>query len=402
MQSITLTPQRSRNLEFGIYRDGDNNLDESQAATLAQAITVSKNDSDIDFSVEDTTSRHGNGLQTQHYGIADGVVHDAQTTHAVNMASEDNLAQFVAHTLDEAQKSGAKQTWIELSDHGAGDGGGLEADSTQSIMSIDSIAGAIAKGVELHARAHPEDANRRVDGVVANQCLMASLGFADDLSHAGVQYLAASPETMLSPGTPTTVAHAIAQHLEDPSAMANAVVDDVMNFRYRAGAQSWAPAAAFDVLDLAPEKWSGVEHSIKAFNDALGVLNSKDARIVREDGKAVDGMVRFPDATPDMPWHADRPALALYDTIASDGRLNQNVRTLAAQASQTIKATVLAHRESGDFKEFGDADYSNASGPTVHFPVNAGQVDPWAPAVSETDNAFYRNVDGASENRIVA
>lgn len=41
------------------------------------------------------------------------------------------------------------------------------------------IAQAIADGVKLHAQAHPEDANRKVDGVVANQCLMASLGFAE-------------------------------------------------------------------------------------------------------------------------------------------------------------------------------------------------------------------------------
>ena len=57
------------------------------------------------------------------------------------------------------------------------------------------IANAIAHGVALHAQEHPEDAGRTVDGVVANQCLMDTMGFADALSHAGVRYLAASPET---------------------------------------------------------------------------------------------------------------------------------------------------------------------------------------------------------------
>jgi hypothetical protein len=36
--------------------------------------------------------------------------------------------------------------------------------------------------------------NRGVDGVVANQCLMNTMGFADALSRAGVKFLAASLE----------------------------------------------------------------------------------------------------------------------------------------------------------------------------------------------------------------
>jgi hypothetical protein len=57
------------------------------------------------------------------------------------------------------------------------------------------IAKAISDGVALHAKEHPEDAGRNVDGVVANQCLMATMGFADALSHANARFLAASPET---------------------------------------------------------------------------------------------------------------------------------------------------------------------------------------------------------------
>jgi hypothetical protein len=42
------------------------------------------------------------------------------------MSDESNLAAFVTRTLDNAEASGAKQTWIELVDHGGGDGGGLQ------------------------------------------------------------------------------------------------------------------------------------------------------------------------------------------------------------------------------------------------------------------------------------
>jgi hypothetical protein len=207
MQPVTLTPQRSRALEFGIYRDGDNNLDASQAEVLAQARAVSAGDSSIEFSVKDTggasfdsvRSAHyaqdDKGVRTDDYTISDGDGHNIQDHKGDDMADPRTLAQFVKTTLDNAEASGAKQTWIDLVDHGAGDGGGLEADSFKGIMPMPQIAAAIAEGVKLHAQEHPEDANRNIDGVVANQCLMASMGFADALSRAGVRFLAASPET---------------------------------------------------------------------------------------------------------------------------------------------------------------------------------------------------------------
>ena len=400
MQAVGATPKRA--LEFGIYRDGDNNLDESQAVTLGQAVSVSKADSSIDFAIEDTTSRRGDGLQTFNYGIADGSVHDAHASAGADMASPDNLAKFVAHTLDEAEKNGATQTWIELSDHGAGDGGGLQADSSAQIMSIDGMAAAIAKGIAMHANAHPEDADRKIDGVAANQCLMSSLGFADELSHAGVRFLAASPETMLSPGTPSSVAHAIAQHVDDPAAMANAVVKNVMDYKYGAGGETWGPAACFDVLDLSAPKWSAVETSVKRFNDTLSSSNKNTDKAIRQDTQSIDGMVRFRDATPDMPWHADRPAIALYNAIAKDGRVDGSLRALAAAAASSISSTVLAHAESSDFAPFGDSNYTDAAGPTVHAPVNSSQIDPWAPNLSETANTFYKDVDQSAFARAIA
>src|SRR5665213_1680091 len=175
-----------RALEFGIYRDGDNNLDASQTGVLRQALQVSSKDANIGFAVEDTTAvgRDG-GLHTNDYAIADGGIAHASIGAPHDMSSPSNLAQFVAHTLDEAQQSGAKQTWIDLVDHGAGDGGGLEADSTHGVMPMPKMAQAIADGVALHAKEHPEDAGRGVDGIVANQCLMDTLGFAEGTAPRG-------------------------------------------------------------------------------------------------------------------------------------------------------------------------------------------------------------------------
>jgi len=47
----------------------------------------------------------------------------------------------------------------------------------------------------LRDRPPSGDAKREIDGVVANQCLMSTMGFADALLRAGVRWLAASPET---------------------------------------------------------------------------------------------------------------------------------------------------------------------------------------------------------------
>jgi hypothetical protein len=389
---------RGTALEFAIYRDGDNNLDSSQANVIDQARSVSAKDASIQFSVEDTSGPRGD-VTTRTYEIDGGRSHDARRIAGTNMSSPENLARFVARSLDNAEKSGAKQTWLDLVDHGAGDGGGLEADSFGGVMPMQAIADAIARGVEMHARAHPEDTGRTIDGVAANQCLMSTLGFADALSHAGVKYLAASPETMLSPGVPSTVAEAIAASGGDAKAMAHGVVDDVMRTRYGAPAiGTFAPAAAFDVLDLAPSKIASMERAVKTFNDDAA-REAPDAGVrdaLRDDVGSVDGMVRFPDATPDMPWHADRPAIAVYDAIARDGRLDERLRDDAARAAGAVNDLVLAHRESHDFAPFGGSNYGDAAGPTIHDPLTRKQVDPWAPAVSETKNRFYQTTDQGS------
>ncbi len=415
LQPIQTTPSR-RSLEFGIYRDGDNNLDAIQESTLSQALRTSARDSRVEFTVEDTTALRADrvlqktqdetgGLRTYRYTIADGDVAGVRVGKADDMSDEANLARFVARTLDNAEASGAKKTWVDLVDHGGGDGGGLET-GDGSVMAMPDIAKAIAHGVALHAQQHPEDAGRRVDGVVANQCLMDTMGFADALSHAGVRYLAASPETMLAPGVPSDVAHAIASHENDPTAMAAAVTNDVMRTKYDVGDFGrFGPAAAFDVLDLDPSKIRQAEASIKRLNDVVAAEATKPGvrASVREDARAIDGMVRFPESTKDMPWRADRPAIAFYDTLASDGRLSGILRSDARAASDAVADLVLAHRESEDFEPFGGADYSDAVGPTVHLPTTRRQIDPWARAgVTETDNDFYRNVDEGAMTRVIA
>ena len=367
---------------------------------IHQARTVSAENHAIQFTVEDTSAS-----STRRSTIQDGTeVLGRQPKALADMASPQNLARFVARTLDNAETSGARQTWIELVDHGAGDGGGLQADSFKQLMPMPQIAQAIGAGVKLHAQRHPEDAARAVDGVVANQCLMASLGFADALSHEGVKWLAASPETMISPGTPSSVAAAIAKHPDSPAAMADAIVRDVMQHTYGAGTFGWKPAAAFDVLDLDPQKRQAVESDVRALNDTIAALPGESATVtaLRQDARSVDGMVRFHAATPDMPWHADRPALALYGKIANDNRLDPPLRSAAARAQQSVRALVIAHGESSSFEPFDGADYGDAAGPTVHFPVSGKQIDPWAPRITETHNRFFEETHAAAAERVLA
>jgi hypothetical protein len=399
----------SRALEFGLYRDGDNNLDKTQAETIAQAVATSASDRGIEFTVEDTTSRRGfepaHVLRTESYTVADGKISNNVHVDAPHdMSARADLTKFVTHLLDNAEKAHAKETWLDLIDHGGGDGGGLQSDhGTAGIMRVDDIAGAIADGVAAHAKDHPEDVGRGVDGVVANQCLMATVAFSSSLSHAGVKYLAASPETMLAPGVPSNVAHDIASHIGDAAGMAKSVVNTTMGTTYGSPFDGFAPAAAFDVIDLDPAKTAAVQSAVSQLNSALtaAAADKSTRAAIREDAKSIDGMVRFPDSQT-LPWRADRPAVALYQTLSEDTRLGQSVRAAALAARNAVADTVLAHRETSDFAPFNDADYSDAFGPTVHFPITPKQIDTWAPEISETDNAFYKSVGGNELAKVIA
>jgi hypothetical protein len=244
---------------------------------------------------------------------------------------------------------------------------------------------------------------RNIRAVVANNlfervlyravyCLMSTVGFADALSQDGVKFLAASPETMLAPGTPTSVAEDIAKHIDDPAAMAKAVVKETMSTKYGIGGQTYKPAAAMDVLDLDPDKMATMRTAVKTLDHAL-------TSEVKHSGSH-----KPPSSTTQTPltaWCASIKAncrgtpIALYDTFASDTRLSNDVRSAAATASKAVGDLVLAHSESKGFEPFGGADYRDAVGPTVHFATTPGQLDPWSPKMSETHTAFYKEVGAA-------
>ena len=220
------------------------------------------------------------------------------------------------------------------------------------------------------------------------------MGFADALSNAGVRYLAASPETMLAPGVPSDVAHVIASNENNPKAMAKGVVNDVMRTKYDAGEfGGFGPAAAFDVLDLDPAKMRLAEAAIKRLNDDVATEASDPACARhRASGCALDrkGWCAFPRLRKDMPWRADRPAIAFYGTLASDGRLDR-APSQRGRAAACRRSRFGAWRtaKSAQFGPFGGADYSDAAGPTVHLPTSRKQIDPWASAgVVETRTTF--------------
>jgi len=233
---------------------------------------------------------------------------------------------------------------------------------------------------------------------------MGTLGFADALSQAGVSRLAASNEIMIAPGVPTTVASAIAQHLDDPQAMAQSIVATTMNARYAIGGEMFAPAASFSVLDTSTQTTAQIRTAVKALDDDLAAAIKKNSALaphVRADERGVHGMARGEKAS--LPWRADRPAIALYDKLASDARLPQNVRDDARAAAGAVRSSVLAHRESREFAPYGGVSYSDAAGPTVHAPIRENQVDPWLPNMTETQNAFWNAVDaGRLTNALIA
>jgi hypothetical protein len=103
-------------LQFGLYRDGDNNLDKVQAPVIDQAFITSAADDHIAFNIEDTTARRDfvadGGARTESYGIRGGEFDGpVQVDAPHDPSSRANLARFVATTLDAAERNGAKQTW---------------------------------------------------------------------------------------------------------------------------------------------------------------------------------------------------------------------------------------------------------------------------------------------------
>jgi hypothetical protein len=104
-------------------------------------------------------------------------------------------------------------------------------------------------------------------------------------------------------------------------------------------------------------------------------------------------MARF-DHSADMVYHADRPAEAVYNAVASDARLPKPLRDAAGEAKKAVAALVLAHSEYAWFSPL-NASYADAAGPTAHLPLSPEQYDPWiSGGVTETHNAFFKDVHG--------
>jgi hypothetical protein len=388
---------------FGVYRDGDNNLDAVQERNVTDFVRETRTNPALKVVAEDTTGvphapfRTGD-LRTEWSTIEGGKQHVVRIESARDMSSRATLAAFVNRTLEtrsaDPNFKGA-DVWLDLVDHGAGDGGGLESDSNGGgCMPMEDIAGAISDGRAQFLKKHP-GADASVTGVLANQCLMATLGFADALSRSGVRFLAASPETMIAPGAPSAK---IADALTHGDGWASSVVDATMHARYGDGDSTYHPAAAFDVLDLGPEKIGAMRSAVTAFNDSVVALRQVDGGAqllhdVRSDIRSVPGMARF-DHTADMVYHADRPVEALYGKISSDERLPGSVRDAATKARDAVGAIVLAHDEYDWFAPM-HASYADAAGPTAHIPLSSDQYDPWSSnGVSETHNAFFKAVHG--------
>jgi len=403
MEAITLASASAEQhrVVFGVFRDGDNNLDAVQERNVTDFVRETQSNSALKVVAEDTTAiprapfKQGE-LRTEWSTIQNGAQHVVRIESPRDMSSRSTLAAFVARTLETRSSDPAfknADVWLDLVDHGAGDGGGLQSDSHGgACMPMEDIAGAIADGRSQFLKAHP-GTDASVTGVLANQCLMATLGFADALSRAGVRYLAASPETMLAPGAPSAK---IADALTHAGDWATNVVDATMKARYGTTGSNYHPAAAFDVLDLSPEKIAGVRQDVAAFNEAVVSLGKRSdgeqlEHFVRSDVRSVTGMARF-DHTSDMIYHSDRPAEAVYAKIGADARLPGSVRDAATRAKSAVAGLVLAHSEYSWFDPM-HASYADAAGPTEHLPISADQYDPWADnGVSETQNSFFKAV----------
>ena len=357
LQNVSFTPSR-RALEFGIYRDGDNNLDSIQESTLSQALQTSARDARIEFTVEDTTKLRSDGdsissgpLHTEQYTIAGGDVAQVHVSEAHEMSDEANLARFVARTLDNAQASGAKQTWIDLVDHGGGDGGGLQT-AGGKCMSMPDIAKAIADGVALHAAAHPEDAGR---GDRRRRCESVPDGYD------GLRRRALARRGEVSRRQPRDDARARS------SEQRGACDRRARERPERNGPQRRRRRHAHEVRRrrfrrLRPR--SGLRRArLEPGEDPLGGRGDQaPQRRRRRTGAQSRGSQRdsrrrarnptawcVSPAAREMPWHADRPAIAFYDTLAERRALGSGSSPDAAAASAAVRSLVLAHRESDDF-----------------------------------------------------
>src|SRR5215472_7191897 len=163
MDASPISPQPHQPVVFGVFRDGDNNLDAAQERNVTDFVAATARDRALKVVAEDTTALprapFGFGdLRTEQSIIQNGSQHIVRVTSPADMSDRSTLASFVERTLEARAKDpafAAAPVWIDLVDHGGGDGGGLEADSSGGFMSIEDIAGAISDGRERFRTAHP-------------------------------------------------------------------------------------------------------------------------------------------------------------------------------------------------------------------------------------------------------
>ncbi len=171
------------------------------------------------------------------------------------------------------------------------------------------------------------------------------------------------------------------------------------------GLRRFEPAAAFDVLDLNPSnsmRWnvrSGFERRRWERRPHARACAASCARM-RGQSTAWCGFRKANQTCRGAPIARQSRFITRWRRMDVSTR-DSAVMLRAPRARSAI--LVLAHRESDDFAPFGELDYSDAVGPTVHLPTSRRQIDPWAShGVVETDNAFYRNVDQGEMTRALA
>ena len=203
MEQLAVGRPDGHNVVFGVYRDGDNNLDGVQERNVTDFTKTTASNPALKVVAEDTT-RVGRApflrgqLRTEWSTIQNGAQHVTRITAPADMSVRRSLAAFVERTLEARVNDPdfhKADVWIDLVDHGGGDGGGLQADSSGGFMSLEDIAGAINDGKAAFRKSHP-GANDSVQGVLANQCLMATVGFAEDTTQGprNVRWLLAQGE----------------------------------------------------------------------------------------------------------------------------------------------------------------------------------------------------------------
>src|ERR1700720_599895 len=98
-------PAASKPVVFGVYRDGDNNLDAEQARNITDFIKTTARNPELKVIAEDTTALprtpFGDGdLRTESSVIQGGAQHVVRVTRPEDMSDRATLAAFVQRTLE--------------------------------------------------------------------------------------------------------------------------------------------------------------------------------------------------------------------------------------------------------------------------------------------------------------